>query len=102
MVLIVATMSGTIGARIGVGAVVFFWMYALLDLLHAGGRDPAVVTALVAIPLFARFLACAACALVAGALAGTLIRRRARLARALPAMLATSVAVFASAVVLFP
>jgi hypothetical protein len=96
-------MSGTIGARIGVGAAVFFWTYALLDLLHAGGRDPAVVTALVAIPLFARFLASAACAVVAGTLAGSLIRgRRAPVARSLPALLAASVAVFASAVVLFP
>ena len=48
----------------------FLVVYSALQLLHAFGRDPTVLTALASIPLFARFLASASIAGVLGPIIG--------------------------------
>jgi hypothetical protein len=91
-----------ITVQITVGAVSFLLAYAVLQLLHAANADPGVVTALTAIPLFARFLASAACALPAGLVVGGFVRAPERMLPALPAILAASIVLFVLAVVSLP
>jgi len=92
--------------QLGVGGISFLWTYTALHLLHVAGHDPPLVRALGPIPLFAGFVASAACAVVLGAAAGLLARDRApglrRLPQILPRILAVSAAVLALAVVVFP
>jgi hypothetical protein len=90
------------GVRIGVGCVSFLCAYTALHLLHVAGLDPTPVRALSSIPLFAGFLAAAACAAATAIVSGAIIRDHRRLARALPAAVALSSAAFAAAAALFP
>jgi hypothetical protein len=90
------------GARAVVGAMAFLSSYALLQILHATGHDPAFARALSPIPLFARFLAGVAIAAPVGLVGGALIAPRPRLLTRLPRALAATIAAFVTAVVLFP
>jgi len=74
--------------------VAFLVAYVTLQLLHALGRDPGLVVALAPIPLFARFLASAACALPTGVAIGCLVRDHQRWLRILPAVLTVAIALF--------
>jgi hypothetical protein len=82
------------GVQVGGGCVAFLLAYVALQLLHAFGRDPKLVAAIAPIPLFARFVASAACALGAGLAIGPLVRDHARWLRILPAVLAAAIALF--------
>ena len=72
----------------------FLLAYVAFQLLHALGRDPKLVAAIAPIPLFARFVASAACALAAGVVIGPVVRDHARWLRILPAVLAAAIALF--------
>jgi hypothetical protein len=89
------------GLQVGGGCVAFFVAYATLQLLHAIGTDPALIVALAPIPLFARFLASAACAVPVGLALGIVVRDRALWLRRLPAILAVAIALFVVTIVFF-
>ena len=93
--------SACIGVQIGCAGVTFFVAYVTLQLLHALGRDPAIVAALAPIPLFARFIASAICALPVGLAGGLLSRDRARCLSILPGLLAIALGVFVLTIALF-
>ena len=82
------------GVQIGCCGVAFLVAYVTLQLLHALGRDPRLVVALAPIPLFARFIASAACALPTGVAIGCLVRDSQRWLRILPAVLTVAIALF--------
>jgi hypothetical protein len=82
------------GVQIGCGGVAFLVAYLTLQLLHALGRDPRLVVALAPIPLFARFIASAACALPTGVVIGCVVRDHQRWLRILPAVLTVAIALF--------
>jgi hypothetical protein len=86
--------SARTGVQVGFAGVTFFVAYVTLQLVHELGRDPAIVTRLAPIPLFARFIASAACALPAGLVIGSLVRDRQRWLSILPALLATAIGLF--------
>lgn len=92
--------SARAGLQVGAGCVAFFVAYVTLNLLHALSLDPTFVVALAPIPLFARFLASALCALPAGLTFGLLVRARAIWLRRLPALLAAAIALFVVTIVL--
>ena len=79
----------------------FFVAYVTLQLLHVLGRDPAIVVALAPIPLFARFIASAACAFPTGLAIGFLVRAPERWLRLLPTLLAAAIALFVVTVAFF-
>ncbi len=72
----------------------FFVVYVTLQLLHALGRDPAIVALFSPVPLFARFIASAACAFPVGLLMGALLRDRQRWLSILPTLLAVAIGLF--------
>jgi hypothetical protein len=80
------------GVSAACACVAFLWIYAGLTVLHAAGRDPPITGALVPIPLFARFLTTTVCAAPLGVLAGVVVRDHRRTLRALPRILAWSIA----------
>jgi hypothetical protein len=82
------------GVQVGGCCVAFLLAYVVFQLLHALGRDPKLVAAIAPIPLFARFVASAACALGAGVAIGPLLRDHGRWLRILPAVLAAAIALF--------
>ena len=86
--------SARAAVQIGGAGVAFLVAYVTLQLLHALGRDPRWVVAVAPIPLFARFVASAACALPAGVAIGCLVRDHRGWLRILPALLATAIALF--------
>ena len=88
------------GLQLGGGCVAFLVAYVTLQLLHAIGNDPALVVALAPIPLFARFLASAVCAVPAGLALG-IVRGPAGWLRRLPAILAAAIALFIVTIVFF-
>jgi len=90
------------GAQVAVGCAAFLCAYAVLQILHAAARDPGPVRALSPIPLFARFIASAACALPIGLGAGALAARARRRPRMLAALVAAAAALFVGTVTLFP
>lgn len=97
------TSSGTRpGIQTVVGCVAFLCAYATLQLCHATGHDPAIVRALHPIPLFARFVASAACAVPLGIVGGALVTARPRARRRLPTLLAAAIALFIGCVLLLP
>jgi hypothetical protein len=83
-------------ARVGLAAacacVAFLWIYAGLTVLHAAGGDPPIARASIPIPLFARFVTTTVCAGPLGVLAGVVVRDHAQALRALPRILAWSIA----------
>ena len=85
----------------GTSGLTFFVAYITLQLLHAFGRDPQIVTALGSIPLFARLVASTTCGLVGGLAIGPLVRDPARFLRRLPTLLAATIALFVVTVVFF-
>jgi hypothetical protein len=87
------------GVQVGGGCVAFLLAYVAFQLLHALGRDPKLVAAIAPIPLFARFVASAACALGAGVVIGCLARDHERWLRILPALLAAAIALFVVTIV---
>jgi len=87
------------GVHLGGGCVAFLVAYVVFQLLHALGRDPKLVAAIAPIPLFARFVASAACALGAGVAIGYLVRDPGRWLRILPAVLAVAIALFVVTIV---
>jgi hypothetical protein len=87
------------GVQVGGGCVAFLMAYVAFQLLHALGRDPKLVAAVAPIPLFARFVASAACALVGGVVMGPLVRDHGRWLRILPAVLAVAIALFVVTIV---
>jgi hypothetical protein len=87
------------GVQLGSGCVAFLLAYVALQLLHELGHDPRLVVALAPIPLFARFVASAACALGAGVVIGPLVRDHERWLRILPAVLAVAIALFVVTIV---
>jgi hypothetical protein len=87
------------GLQLAGGCATFFVAYVTLSLLHAFGNDPTLVVALAPIPLFARFLASAACALPAGLALGFVVRDRALWLRRAPALLAAVIALFVVVIV---
>jgi hypothetical protein len=89
------------GVQVGAGAVTFLLAYAVLQLMHAAGRDLRIVVKIVAIPLFARCLASAACALPVGLVAGFVARDRGRWLERLPAVLVAAIALFIVTIVWF-
>jgi hypothetical protein len=91
-----------IGVQLGGGCTTFLVAYVTLNLLHALSYDPTFVVALAPIPLFARFLASAICALPAGLALGLVVRDRALWLRRLPALLAAAIALFVVTIVFFP
>jgi hypothetical protein len=93
--------SARAGIQIAGGGAAFLVVYVTLQLFHALGRDPSLVTALSPIPLFARFAASSAFALPAGLALGLLVRDRERFLSRLPALLAAAIALFIIAVVFF-
>jgi hypothetical protein len=93
--------SALLGVQIGCAGVTFFVAYVTLQLLHAFGRDPAIVAALAPIPLFARFVASAICALPIGLAAGVLLRDRERSLSSLPTLLAIAIGIFVLTVAFF-
>jgi hypothetical protein len=90
------------GARVVAGAVAFLSSYAVLQILHAAGREPPLLHALTSIPLFARFLASAALAAPVGFWGGAFVATRPRLLARLPTSLAVATAIFVAAAVLLP
>jgi hypothetical protein len=90
--------------QVVLGCVSFLGAYCVLQLLHAAGRDLRAVTALSPIPLFARFFASAACAVVVGGLGGLVVGvvDPRPSARALPGILAASIVVFTATALLWP
>jgi hypothetical protein len=86
--------SARLGVQVACVGVTFFVAYVTLQLLHAFGRDPAIVAALVPIPLFARFVASAICALPIGLAVGVLLRDRERWLSTLPTLLAIAIGLF--------
>jgi hypothetical protein len=84
------------------GCISFLGAYCALTLLHAAGRDPRPVTSLSAIPLFARFLASAASAVVVGGLGGLVVGDLPRWVQRLPEILAASIVVFTATALLCP
>lgn len=82
------------GVGLGSGAVVFLSTYVVLQVLHALGRDPKIVAAIAPIPLFARFVAGAACGLCAGMAIGHGVRDPERWLRVLPAVMTASIVLF--------
>jgi hypothetical protein len=93
--------SARTGVQIGCAGVTFFVVYVTLQLVHALHRDPTVVAAIAPIPLFARFVAGAACALPAGLAIGSLVRDPERWLRLLPTLLTTAIALFVLTVLFF-
>ena len=87
------------GVRVGGGCVAFLVAYVVLQLLHALGRDPTPLAAIASIPLFARFVASAACALGTGVVVGYLVRDHERWLRILPAVLTATIALFVVTIV---
>lgn len=87
------------GVQVGGGCVAFLLAYVALQLLHALGRDPKLIVAIAPIPLFARFVASAACALSAGTATGYLVRDHERWLRSLPAVLTAAIALFVVTIV---
>jgi hypothetical protein len=87
------------GVQVGGGCVAFLLAYVALQLLHELGRDPKLVAAIAPIPLFARFVASAACALGAGVVIGPLLRDHERGLRILPAVLTAAIAIFVVTIV---
>lgn len=83
-------------------SVSFLVAYAALQILHEADREPNIVAAVGGIPLYARCLVSATCAVVVGALRGLIARDPERLLRALPRILAAAIVLFTVAVVLFP
>lgn len=90
-----------VGVQVGCAGVTFFVAYVTLQLLHALGRDPAIVAALAPIPLFARFVASAICALPIGLVFGFLSRDRERWLSILPKLLAVAIGLFVLAIAIF-
>lgn len=93
--------SARAAVQIGCGGIAFLVVYVTLQLLHALGRDPRLVVALAPIPLFARSVASAACALPAGVAIGCLVRNHRRWLRILPALLAVAIALFVVTIAVF-
>jgi hypothetical protein len=93
--------SARLGVQVGCVGVTFFVAYVTLQLLHALGRDPAIVAALTPIPLFARFEASAICALPIGLAGGVLLRDRERCLSILPTLLAIAIGLFVLTVAFF-
>jgi hypothetical protein len=93
--------SARAAVQIGGGGLAFLVVYVTLQLLHALGRDPKLVVALAPIPLFARSVASAACALPAGLAIGCLVRDHRRWLRILPALLTVAIALFVVTIALF-
>ena len=75
--------------------------YVTLQLLHVLGRDPTIVIAVARIPLFARFVASAACAFPTGLAIGLLVRDPERWLRILPTLLTIAIALFVITVAFF-
>jgi hypothetical protein len=93
--------SARAGIHLGVGGLAFLVAYVTFQLLYEIGCGPPIVTAIASIPLFARFIASAACAPVAGLLAGALLRDHATFLHRLPALLTLAIALFVFTVVFF-
>ena len=93
--------SARSGIQVGCAGVTFFVAYVTLQLLHALGRDPAIVVALAPIPLFARFIASVACAFPTGLAIGSLLRDPERWLRILPTLLAAAIVLFVVTVAFF-
>jgi hypothetical protein len=93
--------NARVGVQIGCAGVAFFVAYVTLQLLHAIGRDPAIVAALAPIPLFARFIASAICAFPIGLVFGFLLRDRQRWLSLLPTLLAIAIGLFVLTVAFF-
>jgi hypothetical protein len=74
----------------------FLIVYAVLTVLHALGRDPAIVRAISAIPLFARIVASTIAALPSGLLLQQVLPARA--VRAIPTLLAIGIALASIAI----
>jgi hypothetical protein len=95
-----------LGARVGLGVsagtIAFLVAYAILQLLHAADRDPPAVTAIAAIPLFARFLFSAVVAAVVGGPSALIPDDVERALRGVPRILAAAIAVFVTVDILFP
>jgi hypothetical protein len=87
--------------QVGCGGVAFLVAYVTLQVLHVVGRDPRLVVGLAPIPLFARFLASAACALPAGVAIGCLVRDHRRWLRILPTLLTVAIALFVATIAVF-
>jgi hypothetical protein len=94
------------GARVGLGAaaaaIAFLVAYAVLQLLHAADRDPPMVKAIAAIPLFARFLTSGVVAAVLAAPGALIPDDVERALRGVPRILAAAIAVFVTVDILFP
>lgn len=93
-------------ARLGLqGAasfVSFLVAYSVLQLLHAFGRDPAVMKGLASIPLFARCLASASIAGVVGPIAGLIPADPERRLRQIPGSLVIAIALVFAVALGFP
>jgi hypothetical protein len=87
--------------QIGFAGFAFLVVYVTLQLLHAIGRDPRLVVAIARIPLFARFVASAACALPAGAVIGRVVRDHRRWLQILPALLTAAIVLFVVTIAFF-
>ncbi len=77
----------------------FLIAYAALTVLHAAGREPPLVRAISAIPLFARIAAGAIAALPCGLLLHRVVPARA--VRAMPALLAIAIALASVAILVW-
>jgi hypothetical protein len=93
--------SARAAVQIGGAGIAFLVAYVTLQFLHALGRDPKLVVAVARIPLFARFVASAACALPAGVTIGCLVRDHRGWLRMLPALLAAAIALFVVTIAVF-
>lgn len=89
------------GLQVGGVSAAFLIVYSVLQLLHEAGRDPAAVSAINGIPLFARFAAGALLALPLGLLLPLFVRDRERALAWLPRLLAAAVALFVLTVMFF-
>jgi hypothetical protein len=95
------SISARAGVQIGCAGVAFLVAYVTLQLMHALGRDPAIVAALAPIPLFARFVAGTACALPIGLVLGLLPRDRRRSLSIVPTLLAIAIGLFVLTIAFF-
>ncbi len=92
-----ATAAARRALQVGGATIAFLLAYTLLTILHAVGREPAVIGALSPVPLFARIAACSLAALPIGVLA----RGPTRMLRAMPAALALATGLAVLAILVF-